>query len=51
MPVPKTATQESVVLDPRAKDQPTPAPAQPTPQGAGSPRPDDSSVIDLEPVD
>ena len=32
-------------------NQPTPAPAQPTPQGAGSPRPDDSSVIDLEPVD
>jgi len=51
MPVPKTATPESVILDPRAKDQPAPAPAQPTPQGAGSPRPDDSSVIDLEPVD
>ena len=51
MPVPKTATPESVILDPRAKDQPAPAPAQPTPQGAGSPRPDDSNVIDLEPID
>jgi MFS family permease len=52
MPVPKTATPESAVLDPRAKGQPAPgAPAPPTPPGAGSPRPDSSTVIDLEPID
>jgi MFS family permease len=52
MPVPKTATPESAVLDPRAKTPPGPAaPAPPTPPGAGSPRPDSSTVIDLEPVD
>jgi MFS family permease len=52
MPVPKTATPESAVLDPRAKNPPGPAaPMPPTTPGAGSPRPDSSTVIDLEPVD